>query len=284
VPRAHRVTALLGATLLFACLPVDSRPAPGALHVSVHGNEALAQGIPLTSDGWSVVYDRFLVTIGQTWLSGEACDVYSEADYTRIVDARRSEPQKLSLLYGDGRCALMFAVTSPDEDTLLTAGVSEGDKTFLRQPGAANGGISMRVEGRATDGVRFKHFGWSFFRYSGYDCTFQEEMPFALSGAKDTHATISLRGEALFELDRQPDRDLALGPLRFTPFAQADDVFGDGNGEITTEELEATPSSDPVTYDSLRIQLDSSLFPSLPELEQKPCRALVLNERPPHAD
>jgi hypothetical protein len=280
VSRVHRVTGLLGATLLFACLPVDTRPPPGALHVSVHGNEVLAQGIPLTSDGWSIVYDRFLVTIGHTWLSGEACDVYSEADYTRIVDARRSEPQKLSLLYADGRCALSFAVTGTSENSLLTAGVSESDKSSLRQSGAVNGGISMRVEGSATDGVRFKRFGWSFFRYSGYDCMFQDDTLFVLSGGKETHAAISLRGEALFELDRE----LAPGTLRFAPFAGADDVFGDADGEITTEELEATPSTEPVTFDTLRVQLDSSLFPSLPELEHRRCRALLLNEPPPHVD
>lgn len=279
---ARLFTGLLGAVWVLACLPVDTRPAPGALHVSVHGNAALAEGIPLTSDGWSIIYDRFLVTIGHTWLSGEACDVYSEADYSRIVDARRSEPQKLSLVYANGRCGLAFAVAGPDEDSLLTPGVTEADKAFLRQSGAVNGGISMRAEGRATDGTRFKGFAWSFRRYSGYDCGLEgdTDQRFVLSGARDAHATIALRGEALFELDRE----LAPGTLRFGPFAEADELFGDGDGEITTEELESTPSTDVDLFDTLRVQLESSLFPAVPELEQAPCEALLLNDPPPRPD
>ncbi len=279
---SRSLAGVLAAALLSACLPVDTRKPPGALHVSVRGNDALAGGIALTSDGWSIDYDRFLVTIGHTWLSSEECDVYSEADYSRIVDARRREPQKLSLLYADGRCGLSFAVTAPDEDSLLTPGVTQGDKDFLREWGAGpDAGISMRVEGRATDGARVKHFRWSYRRYSGYDCSAGVDAGplFVLSHEREENATITLRGEALFELERE----LAPGTLRFAPFAEADDVFGDGDGEITTEELEGAPSTDGASG-TLRAELDGSSFPAIPALDQGRCRALLLNEPPPRAE
>lgn len=279
--RSRSLGGVLAAALLFSCLPVDTRKPPGALHVSVRGNDALADGIALTSDGWRIDYDRFLVTIGHTFLSNEACDVYSEADYSRIVDARRREPQKLSLLFADGRCGLSFAVTAPDEDSLLTPGVTQRDKDFLREWGAGHdAGISMRVEGRATNGERVKHFGWSYRRYSGYDCSSGVTgLFFDLSHEREESATITLRGEALFELDHE----LAPGTLRFAPFSEADDVFGDGDGEITTEELEGAPSTD-VASGTLRAELDGSLFPAIPALDQERCRALLLNEPPPRAD
>lgn len=279
--RTTWIACVLGVAVA-GCLPIDTRPPPGKLHVSVHGNQALAEGVPRTSDGWSIQYDRFLVTIGHSWAAGDACDAYSDADYARIIDARRGEPQKLSLIYADGRCGLAFAITGPNESALLTAGVTEDDKTFLRQIDSGNPGISMRVEGRATDGARSKRFGWSYFRYAGYYCDLEGEPDgrFVLNGDNDAHATVALRGEALFELDRE----LAPGVLRFAPFAEADDLFGDGDGEIADEELERSPSTDLEAFGTLRGQLDSSLFPAVPALEQGPCETVPLNGELPESD
>ena len=280
--RLARSSGLLGAALLFGCLPVDTRPPPGAVHVSVHGNTALADGIPLTSDGWNVRYDRFLVTIGHSWLAGDECDVYSDAAYDRIVDATRSTTQKLALLFGEGRCGLAFAVTGPNENSLIGEGVTEDDKSFLLESAGTNDRISIRAEGTATAGERIKRFSWYYRRYSGYLCGLEgdSDLRFVLNGNEAVSATVALRGEALFELERE----LAPGVLRFEPFAEADDLFGDGNGEITTDELERTPSPDLEAFATLQGQLDSSLFPAVPELEQRPCRTIPLNERLPNDD
>lgn len=270
---------LLGALLLLGCLPVETRPEPGALRVAVRGNEALADGIPLTADGWSIGYDRFVITIGHSWLAGDECDVYSDADYSRIVDAQRSEPQKLSLLYGDGRCGLAFALTAPNEDSLVTAGVSEAEKAFMLT--SVGNGIPMRAAGRAIAGDRQKSFSWYFRRYTGYYCGLEGEVDrrFVLNEQRDASATIVLRGEALFELDREREP----GVLRFEPFAAADDVFGDGDGEITEEELERTPSTEPA-FATLQGQLSGSLFPAVPELDRGPCDTVPLNDTSPDHD
>jgi len=278
-----RIATLMGLlwAALAGCLPVDTREPPGALHVSVRGNEAMAGGIASTADGWTIRYDRFLVTIGRTWPAGE-CDVYSDAEYDRVVDARRTQPQKLSLLYALGRCGLAFAVSAPGENTLLTAGVNEDDKAFLRQSGAPNDGIAMHVEGSAEKGAFSKRFSWSLKRYTGYYCGLDEDVDrrFVLRENGDESATVTLRGEALFELDAE----LAPGALRFDPFAEADDVWGDGDGEVDPIELERAPATDVEAFTTLRGQLDASLFPAVAALDRGPCDIVPLNEPVPRAD
>lgn len=274
--------AVVLAAALASCLPVDTRDPPGALHVSVRGNQAMADGIPATADGWTVRYDRFLVTIGRTWVAGE-CDVYSDADYDRVLDARRTQPQKLSLLYALGRCGLAFAISAPAETSLLTAGVNEDDKAFLRQSGAPNEGIAMHVEGSAAKGAITKHFSWSFRRYTGYYCGLDEEgsdRRFFLRQNEAESASITLRGEALFELDAE----LSPGTLRFDPFAAADDVWGDGDGVIDSSELERAPSTSPEASTNLRAQLDASLFPAVAALDRGPCDKVPLTDAPPRVD
>lgn len=266
------------AVTLAGCLPVDSRRSPGELHVSVRGNQAMADGIAATADGWTIRYDRFFATIGHAWPASDDCSPYSDADYDRIVDARRTEPQKLALLFAEGRCGLSFAVTAPSEDSLVTPGVSERDKAFLRKSGTPNGGIAVFVEGSATRGEQTKRFSWSYGRFTGYFCGLQGETDrrFVLRENEDASAAVILRGEALFELDAQ----LSPGVLRFDPFAEADDVWGDGNGAIASSELERTPSMPIGAFTTLRAQLDGSLFPALAVLEQGPCDAIPLNDAP----
>ena len=275
-----RAVRLMSTVLAFAgCLPVDTRRPPGELYVSVQGNQAMAEGIPATADGWAIHYERFLATIGRTWPATSDCEAYSHADYDRIVDARRTEPQKLAVLYAEGRCGFAFAVTPPSEDSLVTPGVSEDDKAFLRESGTPNAGIAMHVEGFAVRGQQMKRFSWSFGRFTGYYCSLQAgaDRRFVLREDHNEKTAVILRGEALFELDKV----LSPGTLRFDPFAAADDTWGDGDGEIASGELERATSTDLEAFSTLRAQLEGSLFPGVAVLERGPCDAVPLNDTPP---
>jgi hypothetical protein len=265
----------LTAALACACLPVDSRAPPGALNVVVRGDRAAAEGIPQTSDGWTVRYERFLVTLGRTWPSGDECSVYSDADYDRVFDARRTDPRKLSLLYALGRCGLAFTVTQPVESSLLTAGVTESDKAFLREPDESGNATAIWVEGVASMAGREKRFHWSYRRYVGYYCAEQRltgDERMWLRENEELTATIVLRGEALFETDPVN----AQGVLRFAPFAEADDVFGNADGEITLEELELAPATPLEAGGTLRSKLETDLFPAVAGLDGATCTTLPL--------
>jgi hypothetical protein len=280
--RASATCVVLVAALTGACLPVDTRAPPGTLNVAVRGDDATAGGIPQTSDGWTIRYDRFFVTLGRTWASGDECSVYSDADYDRIVDARRTQSQKLSRLYALGRCGLAFAVSQPVTDSLVTPGVSESDKAFLRETDEEGNASAIRVEGVASMGEREKRFAWSYRRYVGYYCA--EEQPSGderlwLREDETLTATIVLRGEALFELDPVN----APGTLRFEPFAEADDTFGDADGEVTLEELGQAPTLPLEEGATLRSKLDAHLFPAVAGLDRRVCTTLPLGT-PPRPD
>jgi hypothetical protein len=266
---------VLAAALAGACLPVDTRAPPGALNVVVHGDQAAAEGIPQSSDGWSIRYERFLVTLGRTWASGDECSVYSDADYDRVVDAQRVEPQKLSLLYALGRCGLAFAVSQPGENSIVTPGVTEHDWALLREIDESGNASAMWVEGVASMGVLEKRFARPYRRYVGYYCA--EEQPggderFWLREDQELTAAIVLRGEALFELDPVS----APGTLRFGPFAEADDVYGDADGEITIEELGRAPTAPLEEGATLRSKLEGDLFPAIAGLDHVVCTTLPL--------
>jgi hypothetical protein len=243
------VAGLVVASLRFAgCLPKDTRPEPGSLTVTVTSELPGGKAEWTTVDGWTIDYQRFLVSVRRANLDkGGSCNQYSDARYGRLYDALRTGSHKLSQQYGLGQCELGFRVDSPRSDDLLGPGVTKDDQTFMRTPGsdawAHLRGISVHVEGTATKGTRKKHFVWSFRRrieYSG--CRLEAAgvvlaSGVKLSGGDDQKLDLRLHGEALFQDDTDPTK----AELRFDAFAQADDQYGNGDGEVTLEELSLVP-------------------------------------------
>jgi hypothetical protein len=233
------------AAVLGACLPDDTRDPPGELVALVRADESLSDGAPsLTADGWSLVIERFLVVLGQVRLDGDACEVYSSAGYDRIFDALRPEPQRVSVSHALGRCGVGFGISSPAWDTLRGSGVTASDEAMLRTAGtdahSGGGGISVHLEGSAGRHGVTKRFAWSFRRFITYDaCHLSEQRPessVALTGGRRSDVTIALRADQLFQDDLDGPRS-----LRFEPFRDADELFGDANGTVTLDELDRTP-------------------------------------------
>ena len=237
---------LLACAMTLACLPTDTRPPPATVNVTVSGSNLVKNGIPGSAmeDGWSVSFERFLASVGNASLGGDACVPYSEADYRRIFDLRTVEPQKLSVLYALATCDFRFRVNNADTDSILGAGVTEEDKTLMRTPGSdpysgtQPTGVSIYVKGSATKGSITKKFAWSFRprRLEFRDCRAAPGLPpmrLSLTSSESVTLDVQLHGEVLFQ-DRL---DTAKAKLRFAPFAAADDKYGNGDGEITLEEL-----------------------------------------------
>ena len=142
---------LAGVAALAACLPGDTRPPPGSALITVSPDAALSDGIAseATEDGWAISYQRFLIGLGRVELEGDACNTYSDANYSRIFDLQSGGGQKVSEQFALGACSFRFAVANPSSESLLGAGVSDADALFMRTPGTdaytGAGGISIYV-------------------------------------------------------------------------------------------------------------------------------------------
>ena len=233
--------ALVGAGVaaMGACVPADTRPAPGSLTLTVSPSPAVQNGV-VTADGWAITFERVLVAIGRAGLS-DACISYSEANYDRVLDVTRQAGQKLSILHGLGQCDVRFRVGPPSSDAVLGDGVVEDQKTVLRTPGTdpyvPRGGIAIDVGGAATrDGVtkRFQLLFRPRVRYANCSLDGGDAPAVDLQSNVDLVYDIRIEAEAML----RDDLDATTAALRFEPFAAADK---DGDGIVTLDELRLVP-------------------------------------------
>lgn len=246
---AYVVAVAVGIAVTPGCLPTDTRPEPGSILTTASGSEATRAGV-VTADGWSLTFQKVLLGIGPIQL-GDDCTKYaeySEPGYDRIVALTAPAPQKVSIMYGLGKCDIDFQISPPTEDCVLSPGVSEIDKTFMRTPGSDNhiedDGVTMRVEGSATLGARTLTFAWSlrqtlFFSRCGLFSDGKQEPGLDLRGGVPLTYNLRIETEGLF----RDDVDRELGALRFAPFAEAD-ARGKPDGNVDLDELDLIPISE----------------------------------------
>jgi hypothetical protein len=182
---SSRYWAAAGAGIaLVSCLPKDTRPAPASVDVTVTADPFLLGGdhSVATVDGWSVSYDRFLVSLNASLDGDTSCASYYNDGYQRILDMGIPGPQKLNLLYALGHCDFGFRVASADPDPYLPLGrgVTQADKSMLGvadtdpytgQDESGNPqptGVALYVKGRATKDAVTKTFAWSFRQRVSY--------------------------------------------------------------------------------------------------------------------
>ena len=222
----------------WACVPADTRPAPGSLLVTISPSPAVAHGT-LTADGWTVTFDRVLLGIGNAGL-GQSCAIYGEANYDRLLDVKYDAGQKLGLLHGLGVCDVDFRVGAPSVDAIVGPGATEADKDRFREGGVDfyqhnPTGIAAEIALTATRGGETKRFVLDVrTRLRFRACTLDgDASTFAvdLQGNVDLTYDIAIEAEAILRDDVD-----AAAPLRFDPFAKADT---DGDGIVTLGELAA---------------------------------------------
>jgi hypothetical protein len=216
--------------------------------VTVSSDDLLLNGIPAsaTTDGWSIGYDRFLLTLGNATVDGDACNQYSEAGYTRIFNLKIRGPQKVSVFYALGQCDFGFRMGNPNADSLLGEGVTDADATFMRTPGTDSytgmSGITAYVKGSARNGTTEKSFEWAFrWRVQNKQCTRMvggtEVRGLDLKQKGEEPVDIQVKGGALFA----DSVDDAHPGLRFGIFADADTLTGNNDGIVTLDELARVP-------------------------------------------
>lgn len=232
-----------------ACLPNDTRPVPATMNVTVTGDGPLLGGArtATTEDGWTVGYNRFLLTIGNAgFAESSSCADYYESGYRRVLDPELTGPQKLSVIYALGRCDFGFRVAGPDTNAILGQGVSSADLAFMGAPGndaySTNRGISVYAQGSATKNGVTKTFAWAFRLPIAYSRCADTDGGSGLDLGSGQTVAVDLRvhGESLF-LDNVETRRAV---MRFDPIALADDRYGNGDGTVALSELGAVPLSD----------------------------------------
>jgi hypothetical protein len=248
-----KLTSALLAILTSACLPEETRTAPGLLEVSVVASPRLDTGAPFeTEDGWALWLDPMLISLGELELSGDDCDPYSDGGYQRILSIGGPEPQRLSQTYALGTCELSFAVAGPGWNTVLGQDVPAQIALLFRSPGSdgeRQGGVAFLVEGRAErDGER-KTFSWAFrphlqFETCRLHTDHDDPQPLTLASGKRSEFTLEVDPTQLFRQDGSSD-------VAFAPFAVADDETSGADGTIALVELAATTLFDEVYYDRL---------------------------------
>jgi hypothetical protein len=247
---------------VYACVPADTRPPPATLTVTVSPSTAVTGGVT-TADGWQVMFDRVFVAMGNEGFS-DACTIYGEADYDRILDLDAGSGQRLGVLHGLGSCDLRFRMGPPSTDAVLGAGVSDDDKTQMLIPfpdpyttadGTQGGaGTAIDIAGTATRGSTTKRFHLIYRRRVRYQrCTpvappadasvvdLTQTLAFSDAGSsvnlgenEDVTFDLRIEPEAILRDDPNP----SAATLRFDPFAAAD---VDHDGTVTLDELRGVP-------------------------------------------
>jgi hypothetical protein len=284
------VCAVLALGFSTACLPADTRPPPATVALQVSPNDASQKGVT-TTDGWSITIERFLVDIGDASV-GDACISYSDAGYQRLLDATRSEDQKLALLFGLGQCDMDFRISGPASDTILGTGVSETDALLQGLKGTdkyiqQESGISIGLRATAKRGTSVERIDWSFrqrirFRNCETPLDGKPTQPLDFQSNANLAYHIVLHPEVLLQ-DDDKDRTAV---LRFDAIASADAMSGNADGEVTLDELDkvsldaarqAGPYGvdqvdpaivDPSTIKTLEDYIYLALLPKIPQFRE----------------
>jgi hypothetical protein len=228
----------------------------GTARFTTWGEDYIEQGIPAdpagTSgfvDGWTLRYDAFLVSFSTITVAASDGTVGAVLAGSRVVDATRPGRKELATFEGlEARAwdRVSYRIEPARADATLVAADAAGLGAMV------DGGYSVLVSGTARKGdgpgAVTRRFRWGFTTATEYvDCH-------ADQGGRDTPGIVVTRGATdvseltthgdHFFYDRlQASPDPAVRTsLRWDAIAAADDPpTGDGDGEVTLEELARVP-------------------------------------------
>jgi len=235
------LSALLTCALaLVGCGPAGT----GTLSVVVSGEEGAERGFPSTElvDGWSVGFERYLVSIGDVVLTDDGGEVVRALETPTVVDLHRGSATIATLRdVPAGRLGFNFSVTPPTADAVVGAGVSEADVAEMREKG-----LTYLLVGTATKPphapVRFRLGLAAPVRLS--DCTngVDGTQGVVIPASSTTEAELTFHVEHLL-YDRLGTHSGV--KLRFEAIA----AMADESGLVTLEQLAAQPVLSPVGMD-----------------------------------
>lgn len=216
----------------------DDGPAAGSVAVTVYGEEYIEASLPadVFSDGWTLTFDEFLVTLGAVAVRPEGSTDGFAAPAFRVYDVARGTGgagQAVGSGGVPGADHLEVAYTiAPAADAVAAEGTTTEQLDRMR-----SAGLSLFVRGRASKGDVEKTFAWGFDTRTVY-------APCHAAGAVDggtTPVQLTIHGDHLFYDDLFSETP----NVSFDLIAAADT---DDDGEITRAELEATDITTQARY------------------------------------
>ncbi len=270
-----------------ACLPADTRPEPALVLVDAELPSDLAQAAGslgfATEDGWTVAVDRLLVSMGRLRMNGSSCNPYSDAWYLRILDMLQPGPQRVGQLWALHDCDMSFGAGIPDEDSVLGAGVSEDDRAFMQRATVPSSsregptttiGMAVHIAGSAAKDGQTVRFDWGFSdRRDWTQCQRRTssglERRLPLSGGATTRLRVVVDPRRLFGhtgsdgTDPGADAGAPGGMWWMQRIADADRLAGDGNGQVSIDELWAMEAPDGTPPGPLAEQIRLWSYPAM---------------------
>lgn len=202
---------------------------PGTLDIQIYGESFIEEGIPadVFTDGWSLRFDRFLVSVGEVSATAAGASAPAlEDDTYRIFDLAQSSG-------GSGFLVLSGDVPGGAYDDIAyrIAGSSEAEAGNAEAADVAlmnDNGYAIYVEGQATRGDESRTFAWGFTTAT----TYRRCRSVAAIDGNDASSVLTIHADHLFYDDLVSEEP----SVRFDAIAAAD---GDEDGDVTTDELGA---------------------------------------------
>jgi hypothetical protein len=239
---------------LLPCLLACGDAGEGKASFTTWGEEYIESRIPADPsgqdgfiDGWTVHYDKFLVTFHAITVADEQREVAATMRGSKLVD--NLKPGRKPLISFDGIeakhwNAVSYQIMPALADSELVS-ATEADRALMVQHGYAIY-VAGSAEKSAPDGAKIvKTFHWGFktkTQYSGCQQAPESGQPLlgiVVTNGGDDVSELTTHGDHFFYDRLMTSSDPAVKTsLRFEEKAAAD---RNGDGEITLTELEAAP-------------------------------------------
>ena len=246
---ARHARALALACGVLACGSSDPTGSggEGTLAFTTWGEEYIEEEIPADPDGgfvdgWTVSYDKFLVSIQNIVVAEQGGDRGASMSGSRLFDNTVAGVKAVVEFKGVPARAwdrVSYEIAPVTAETELNASATEEDKALMLA-----GGYSLFASGIARKEQTEKRFAWGFVIGTRYeDCHApaggRDEAGVIVTNNSTLEVELTTHGDHLFydRLQSSPDPTVATS-LRFDALAAAD---ANDDGELTLEELHATP-------------------------------------------
>ncbi len=239
------IMTILSVLLAVACSDDGSASGgEGRVVFTTWGEDYIEDEIPASDDGgfvdgWSVVYDKFLVNVGGIEIA-DGDEVGARKPGFTLFDQTAPGVKPVWTFEGLSAKAwpdVSFEIRRATGDSELGPDVSEADRDMMVEEG-----YSVYVAGTATNGDVTKTFAWGFDRPTRYSSCRGEEDGVQREGLivknnAEVDVQITIHGDHPFydRLQESPSPAIETS-LRFDALAEAD---ADDDGEVTLAELDA---------------------------------------------
>lgn len=245
-----RLVSLAAALSALACGSSDptGTGGQGTLSFTTWGEEYIEEGIPADPaeggfvDGWTVRYDKFLVNFRNIVVAAQSGEPAIGMEGSRLFDNTAAGVKPIIDFRGIPARAwerVSYEIAPVTVGTELMPGTTEADKDLMLA-----GGYSLFASGIARKEQLEKRFAWGFASGAHYgECASEvdgrDRQGVVLTNGATLEVQLTTHGDHLFydRLQASPDPSVETS-LRFDALAAAD---GNGDGEVTLEELTATP-------------------------------------------